>query len=467
MQVTDSRTTIDRSDGSRIGRRVLPGLLSLSLALSACVDNPEATIDPAPSAQKVSYSGAQFEVWIVDQANSQGLPYGGQVTIYDGADLMGARADAATPDRIIDLSSETDALCFASTGAHPIRPHMLLFNTAHTHAVLSFVASGHVVIFDAAKRKPLSCLRSTAGYGGARQAHAAIPSPNGQFVLIANQNGKLLERINTSFETDWFVHDPAATLNLATCTTPNGAPCESPLLRPDNAPICAVIEEGSTLAFVTLRGGGLFVVDPTTSPMRIIGEYDRSVIHGNGCGGIQAGGGVFVNSGGATMANLSEFDVYRLPPRGYSSSNLPNTPEAKLVLSTDDLPHRDSHGMMATKGERYLWVADRGANLFEIIDVATGEHVNTVSLVGPLSADPTPDLVDISPMGNRLFVSLRGPTPLSGDPHVTTGTTPGLGIIQLEQNGRSGVLRSIVRMTNVDAGGVERADPHAVRVRRK
>lgn len=33
--------------------------------------------------------------------------------------------------------------------------------------------------------------------------------------------------------------------------------------------------------------------------------------------------------------------------------------------------------------------------------------------------------------------------------------------------GRAGYLKSVVRVTNVDAAGVERADPHAVRVRLK
>jgi hypothetical protein len=41
-----------------------------------------------------------------------------------------------------------------------------------------------------------------------------------------------------------------------------------------------------------------------------------------------------------------------------------------------------------------------------------------------------------------MFVSLRGSLPLTGDPHVSTGSTPG-----------------------VDAGGIDRADPHALRVR--
>lgn len=39
-------------------------------------------------------------------------------------------------------------------------------------------------------------------------------------------------------------------------------------------------------------------------------------------------------------------------------------------------------------------------------------------------------------------------------------------IIEVTDGGRSGRLRAIVRLTNVGEDGVERADPHGLRVRR-
>ena len=93
--------------------------------------------------------------------------------------------------------------------------------------------------------------------------------------------------------------------------------------------------------------------------------------------------------------------------------------------------------------------------------------MNTIALAHPSSDHPTPDLADISPAGNRIFVSLRGPNPLSGSPHAATGSTPGLGVIQVNQEGRSGQLKSVVEISNVDTTGVERADSHGIRVRLK
>ncbi len=419
-------------------------------------------------------SAQPFEVWLVDQSNTSGVSFGGSVHIYEGVSLLGDPASAEA--EVIDLADDTSALCFGATGANPVRPHMLFFDSAHEHAILSFVASGHVVVFNAGTRAPIACVRTSVGAGGARQAHAAFPAPDDSYILVANQNGKLLERIDTDADGDGVPYenaldialDAAATLNLATCTTPSGAACQAAGLRPDNAPICPIIDSSSSLAFVTLRGGGLFVVDPTATPMAILAEYDSATVHGNGCGGIEVGGGMFINSGGGTASNLSEFDVYRFPLVGYDSENAVNSPPPVVVFSDDAAEHdRDSHGAVATKHGRYLWVGDRAANVAEVFEVRTNARVNTVDLVGDEAGDPTPDLMDISPSGEHVFLALRGPNPLSGDPHVATGTTPGLGVVKITEGGMGGFLIGVAPITNVDAGGVERADAHGIRVRVK
>ena len=272
--------------------------------------------------------------------------------IYDGAKLAGLGAANVLLD-VIDLAGGTASLCMSATGANPVRPHMLFFNTEQTHAVLSFVASGHVVIFDAATRSPVSCIRTSVGAGGSRQAHAASPSPDSSYILVANQNGKLLERIDTTYSTNTFSLNAAATLDLVACVTPNGVACQLAGVRPDNAPICPIVDSSSNLGFVTLRGGGLFVVDPKATPMTIQGEYDMATVHPNGCGATQAAGRMFINSGGGTAANLAEFDVYAFPLSGYSAANPPNTPAPALIFS-DDVGDRDSHGSNGHQGRALL-----------------------------------------------------------------------------------------------------------------
>ena len=406
---------------------------------------------------------SNHEVWAIDQSDSSPT-FGGRIYIYQGADLAGQSAPNAVPE-VVDLAGATAALCLANTGANPVRPHMIFFNSTYSHAVLAFVASGHVVIFNAQTRSPRACFRMSVGAGGARQAHAAIPAPDDTYILVANQNGKLLERIDTNYSTNTFVHNTGATLDLVNGTTPNGIPRQLPGVRPDNAPITAIPHPASALGFVTLRGGGLFVVTPKTNPIAIVGEYDLNAVHPNGFGGAVAAGSMFINSGGGTPANVAEFDVYRFPLAGYSAANAPNVP-APVVVFSDDVNDRDSHGMVATKHDGYLWVIDRQGNLIEVFDPVSGGHANTIHLTPGPSSDPSPDLLDISPAGNRVYVALRGPNPLSGDPHASTGSTPGVGVIRVEQNGLHGVMQAIVPISNRDALGVQRADIHTVRVRR-
>jgi hypothetical protein len=414
-----------------------------------------------------------YEVWLVDQSNSFGKSYGGRIIVFDGKQAArggGDGDDDSGPSdpaqEVIDLGAGTADLCLARTGAFPVRPHMVVFNSTETHAALSFVASGHVVFFDAKTRQPLECFRMQPGAGGARQAHAVWPTNDDQYMLVANQNGKLFERIRTDYATNTFTYEPAASLNLATCTTPNGFPCQDPVLRPDNAPICPFTASPGVPAFVTLRGGGMLLVDPYTTPISIVAEYDRATIAGNGCGLIEARGWVYFNAGGGTANNLDQFSVYRLPRSGFSPLNPPNTPVVQLIYNDED-HHRDAHGVATSKHERFVWMYDRAANVAEVFDGHSGAHLSTVPITHPATTDASPDLVALSPNGVLHFVSLRGPNPLSGDPHSSTGDVPGLGIVRLTEAGRNGRLEKVIPITNRDAAGIERADAHGIRIRRK
>jgi hypothetical protein len=406
------------------------------------------------------------EVWLVDQSNSPGTAFGGTIYIYDDEALR-QNAATAVPE-VVDLGGATSNLCLSQTGANPVRPHMLVFNNDDTHAILAFVASGHVVIFDAVTRAPLQCFRTEPGAGGARQAHAVWPAPDDSYVLVANQNGKKFERISTNFATGTFVQQASATLDLANCTTPNGLPCQDPVLRPDNAPICPFVPNSGFPAYVSLRGGGMLVVDPFTTPMSIIAEYDAQHIPRDGCGFVQAKNWVYGNGGGGNPANPDGWFIYRVPEGGpdvYSPTNGVNTPEP-MVVSHDTSAPRDAHGVAKSGQEKYVYFFDRAANVVEIYDAASAALVKTENLVSSFSTDPTVDLAGEAPDGKYVYTSLRGPNPLSGDPHASTGSTPGLLVIELLQDGRDVAVRGLAPVSNIDAGGVQRADPHGIRVRR-
>ncbi|MGQ0796257.1 MAG: YncE family protein [Methanobacteriota archaeon] len=400
------------------------------------------------------------EVWMIEQSDtvSDG---GGTIYIFAGDALAGRDASSAVPE-VIDLGAASRSLCLASTGTAPRRAHMIEFNEGGSHAIVSFVATGHVLFIDAAARTPVGCVDVGA------QAHGATPSRDGSYVVVSNQNGKLLQRIVTDYDSNTFTLDGAATVDLASCTTPSGAACQDAALRPDNAPICAVIDSSSRFTFVTLRGGGLFVVGSTSTPMAIVAEYDRATIHPNGCGGIEASGRMYINSGGGTTADPLESDLYAFSLAAFSAVPAPpNTPAPTLVFSHDDRGFVDSHGIALTKGGRYLWAGDRGANRIIVVDTWSDVVVGEISLVGSLSDDPAPDLMALALSGNRVYVSFRGPNPLTGNnPAVgnAVGSTPGLAVLRVEAGGARGTLQALVPITKV-VDGVERADPHGIAVR--
>jgi hypothetical protein len=134
-----------------------------------------------------------------------------------------------------------------------------------------------------------------------------------------------------------------------------------------------------------------------------------------------------------------------------------------LVYSYDDRPEADSHGVLLTKKERFLWVGDRQSNTMTTVNTRTDQIEDEFTLEGEASSDPAPDLLDISPKGDFVFAALRGPNPQSGG-HSAFGNTPGVGVIEVRNGGRSGRMEGVGRVTNV-VGGLENADPHAIRVR--
>ena len=410
------------------------------------------------SAQDASPTADAFEVWVIDQSDTT-PEGGGTLYIYPEPALT---EGVGTPE-VIDLGDAVADRCFEQTASYPSRPHMILFNESHSHAILSFVASGHVAFFDAATREPVACIDV------GEQAHAAFPTPDETYVVVANQNGKLLQRISTEYRANTFVLDDAATVDLASCTTPSGVACEDPELRPDNAPICPIVDSTSVYTFVTLRGGGLLVFDSTTTPMKIVAEYDAATIHPNGCGGLEAKGKMYINSGGGSPTNPFESDLYAFPLDGFSSETGARiTPAPTVVFSHDDREMTDTHGPTLAGDREYLWVADRAANLLTVVDTGTDEVANEIDISGELSSDPAPDLMDVSPDRQWVFISLRGSTPLtanSPEHHNAVGSTPGVAVVRVEDGGASGDVVRVIPISNM-VDGAETADPHGLRVRR-
>ena len=384
-----------------------------------------------------------YEVWLTDQSDT-GKESGGYLYIYDGAQLASNPA-STKPAVTIDLSGEINTFCEEATKKPLRRPHMLFFNRDQDHVILSFL-SGQVLFMDAKTRKPDACLSM------GKNVHAAWPTPDQKMAIAANIAEKKFIRIWTDYATHKFSFDPEKdVLNLAAFESGE---------RPDNAPICPITEGSGRFVFVTLRGGGLLVVDVTATPMTVVAMLDNNQIHPSGCGGIQVGDTLYINSGGGWPIAPLSYDVYAV-----DLSSLPKSVSAKLV-SQRDQKFADSHGMAAVG--RYLWSADRAGNDIEIIDTLTNLSIGSVDLETETNKDPAPDLMDVSPDGQYVFVGLRGPNPLTGNDKTVNnakGTVPGVGVIHVDGGGKVGHYKGQATITNMK-DGKETADTHGIAVRK-
>jgi hypothetical protein len=416
---------------------------------------PPATPTPtAPTATPGAAAPAAYEVWTIDQSDSS-KDGGGTLYIYDGQALA-SNPKTAKPETV-DLGDKFAEACKEAGGGYPKRPHMIFFTKDGKNAILSYVASGHVAFIDAASRSPIGCVSL------GKNAHAAFPTANGRMAIGANIAEKKLVRIWTDYAGKKFTIKPDNdVVNLTQM--------ESGQDVPDVAPICPITDNRSQYVFVTFRGGGLAVFDITSNPMFLVGTVGRDAVHPAGCGGVQLGANMYLNSGGGWPATPLNHDVYAFPMSG-----LPSVSQPTWIGGRSG---GDSHGMVAVNN-RYLWSGDRHLNLIDVYDSnSDGMKVGTIRLAGDVSQDPAPDLMDAAPDSSYVFTGLRGPSPLTGnnkDVNNAVGSTPGVGVIKVEGNGRSGTFVGIAPISRMaeekDKDGnmvkKEKADLHGIQVRKK
>jgi DNA-binding beta-propeller fold protein YncE len=357
-------------------------------------------------------SAPAYELWVLDQGTNALL-------IYDGTKL-----DAKAQPERIDL---------APLGGS--KPHMVLFSPKQDYALIANVASGHVYVMRASDRKVV--FNEDLG----QQAHAALPSPDGTRVLVANQNDKKLTEIVTDYAKGSFRVGRVLDLEQA----PELADAAE---FPDRAPICLMFTADSSKAYVTLRGGGIAVTafpPGQSAPAKVIKAFGkvRDGIEANGCGTLRSADGarMYANSGSSSGGRFYVFD-----------------PAKDALLSTTALAEtgRDAHGV-ALAG-RHVWVANRSDDNVAVL-TGDGKVVGKIGGVGD-----SPDLLEVSPDGTRVFVTLRGPKPATGT-HDIAGRTPGVSVLSVQDRGRAAKREFIIPIG--DQTAESSSDPHGIAVRKK
>ena len=418
----------------RILSRISPILATLAILVASCGGRAAAP-STAPTA---SPTPPPYELWVVDQAETTPTG-GGTLYIYKGADL---KAAAPTPAYTVNLG-EAALGVGDGIGKHG---HSIAFNPAMTHAVISYVDSGHVQVIRASDRKVVASIKMTGGAAGPAAPHASAVTPAGDAIIVANQGGKRLQRISADFKNDVYKLDSAADLDLSLLEDAD---------HPGNLPVIPVFTPDGRYVYVPMRGGGAYVIDYQATPMKTVATLGKSGIGPQSCCATFVKDTVWTTAQGGATTTTTSFNLYQV-------TGLPDKPVAKKILSRTG--NVESHSVILVG--QYLWLADRFANTLDIVD-QTGD-ARTMSLAsGPLAGrDPAPDIMALSPDESMVFVALRGKTPLTSNIKGldnAVGDVGGFAILSVKDNGRDATVSSFVALPL--AAGASVVDPHGLRIR--
>ncbi len=358
-------------------------------------------------------AGHGYEVWAADQSNTvSGVALGSkgsQIWIWDSVDIEAQIAGgplavpvgcdggiSVGPCDMLDVFPQTLAEYDASgnatgntLGMLPAfgRLHGLIPDPQNEYFTVNIFApsGGYVGIIDAKKKEATALFRVTDTNVG-RSVHMSFWRADGSGIIVANLNGKTLERIdidrNSSGKITGAHFNRSASLGLgkgmvptASATvflgknahhrdligdvvgdyanadfgdlTANGeckengcgsGPDAANGGRPNNLVICPIPSSGDK-GYVTLGGGGLVIADLAATPMTIVGEYGNQIFNGAGCAGAQSGNQVWLNAGVSASGagfNQSSFTLYVLEDNQYDS--VPNLPDFPLP----SIPFKDA-----------------------------------------------------------------------------------------------------------------------------
>jgi DNA-binding beta-propeller fold protein YncE len=348
---------------------------------------------------------ADFEIWAMDQGTHV-------VHVFDPDFREVARIDMA---------------------AHGMQvPHMIEFTSDHRYAFIAAPATGNTAVIRTADREVVAMLPT-----GPRTHHAAV-APDDRTVLVSvigsaaePWDGKLVE-IELDLENERFTI--ARELVLA----------EDPLFaarrdefRETGGAVCLAYTSDASAAYVTLGPGldegGVVVVDPTE--LRLLQVFPPGAVDAN-CGTLLSPTGehMYLVGGDREVGVWHAVDtrthepVHRAETRGH-----------------------DAHGSWVSPDGSEYWLVNRVTSNAIVVDTRTHEILEEIEFVGK-----TPDIVSMSPDGRHVYITLRGPNPVTM-PHVAVGETPGIAVFDR-------ATRGMIRLVE-PARGDPASDFHGIAVR--
>lgn len=408
-----------------------------------------------------------YEVWGADQSNSvAGAPgrgtQGSLIWVWKSEDIDrqvstgtpaeplgcdGSNTPGAGPCDLLDVfpgtleEHDVDGATAALLGEYDYgRLHGALTDPQNRYVNINLFGPGNgfVGIMDGATKEAVALFRVTGTSSGQR-VHMSFWNSDGSAILIANLNGKVLERIDIERDDDGRITDAVFNTNAGVGVgssmsvseparvylganahgnpmigsisgnyentdlgdlTPAGKCRENGCAsgpdgdmggRANNVIICPIISNTDN-AYITFGGGGLLIADTRATPMTIVGEYGQEVINGAGCGGVQVGDAMWLNA-------------------GVSASEAPG---AGNVQSTFTIYTLDDSAFASVQGENM----PMPATIYKDADATDGNAANTAT-IGNIGGDPEPNLTGQLP-GETTRRDSHGMTRTLSGSHVHT-----------------------------------------------
>ncbi len=362
------------------------------------------------------------EVWSLDQGTDRIHVYDDTHTQVAVIDVSPAALRAVAPD-------------FDPEAGRTV-PHMVDFDSQGRYAFVAATAGAATIVVDAAQREVVAVLPTGGG------SHMAAVTPDDAAVWVAAIGAQQLVEITLDLDAD----EPTFEIDRRVDVEPLLA--DTGYDFPSHSPVCHDYD-GEGRAWVTLgpgiEQGGLFVFD--TDRAEVVHAYDPAEIRANcGIGFTQDDTRVVANWSGVFGADIED---------GEGEWYVFDTATFELVHQASSAGV-DAHGVRLTPDGSAFWQVNRGSDDGQIIDASSFE------VVGQLDAGDTPDILDFSPDGRFAYVTQRGSSPLSGDPHVAVGSQAGLLVVEVATGGHVTLLAP-PEVTDGDGEVVN--DVHGVGVR--
>lgn len=417
----------------RVSRRrfVTAGAAVGGFALAGCIGRADE--DDEDGSEGTDDEQERYEVWGLDQGTDTGYIYEPDGDGFELIDEIDFHAfDGVTPNE---------------EGA--ITPHMISFSSDHEYAAIACTNAGQTLVFRTEDRELVGSCPTGPG------THFAGFTPDDEALQVDVIGEGTIARIDADLENEEFSISEEIRVKDA---GPVADRLEEFELDEDELrPICHDYTD-TGYSYHTLGPSidhaGVVVVD--WDAFEVTEVIAPEQVRAN-CGTIaHPDEDKFYFTAGAPSnheptGGVGEWYVFD------TNEHRPIDPETGEVVEGEythedvarDSGGYDAHGFWFVGDD--LWIVNRETSDGLVIDPETDE------VTDEFETAEAPDIMWGSPDDEYVFVTQRGPEPLSGDPHASTGSTPGLGV----QDGES---REVVTILQPDEDNPE-SDFHAVGVR--